>query len=66
MAPVPWSVTVVGIAEQGLEVDHPLNGLLRHEQKMMKVKIVQKKYGFTRLFVPNCNVSIEIGSTLKQ
>jgi hypothetical protein len=65
MAPVPWSATVVGIAKQGLEVDSPLVGLLRHEQKMMDVKVVQKKYGFTKFLVQNCNVSMEIGSILK-
>jgi hypothetical protein len=58
MAPVPWSVTVTGIAKQGLEVHHPLIGSVRHEQKMMEVKIVQKKYGFTKFFIEKCNVSI--------
>lgn len=58
MAPVPWSSTVEGIARQGLEVDHPMIGLVRHEQKMMEVKIVQKKYGFTKLSVENCSVSM--------
>ncbi|KDR22172.1 Kinetochore-associated protein 1 [Zootermopsis nevadensis] len=56
MAPVPWSATVVGIAKQGLEVDNPSIGLLRHEQKMMDVKVVQKKYGFTKFLVQNCNL----------
>jgi hypothetical protein len=64
MAPVPWSSTVAGIAKQGLEVDHPLTELLRHEQKMMEVKIVQKKYGLTKFSVANCNVSMKIDSTL--
>jgi hypothetical protein len=58
MAPVPWSVAVVGIANQGLEVDNPLTALLRHEQKMMDVKVVQKKYGFTKVLVQNCSVSM--------
>ncbi|XP_023718978.1 kinetochore-associated protein 1 isoform X3 [Cryptotermes secundus] len=56
MAPVPWSSTVECIARQGLEVDHPMIGLVRHEQKMMEVKIVQKKYGFTKLSVENCSL----------
>jgi hypothetical protein len=58
MAPVPWSSTVEGIARHGMEVDHPLIELLRHEQKMVEVKIVQKKYGFTKLSVESCSVSM--------
>ena len=58
MAPVPWSATVAGIAKQGLEVHHPLIGSVRHEQKMMEVKIVQKKYGFTKFLIEKCSVSI--------
>jgi hypothetical protein len=58
MAPVPWSSTVAGIAKQGLEVSHPLVGSIRHEQKMMEVKILQKKYGFTKLLIEKCSVSI--------
>jgi len=58
MAPVPWSATVASIAKQGLEVHHPLTGSVRHEQKMMEVKIVQKKYGFTKFLIEKCSVSI--------
>lgn len=58
MAPVPWSATVAGIAKQGLEVHHTLIGSVRHEQKMMEVKIVQKKYGFTNFLIEKCSVSI--------
>jgi hypothetical protein len=58
MAPVPWSSTVESIARQGMEIDHPLTGSLRHEQKMMEVKIVQKKYGFTKFSMESCNVSM--------
>ncbi|XP_069700061.1 kinetochore-associated protein 1-like [Periplaneta americana] len=54
MAPVPWSSTVLGIAKQGLGVDHPLTEQIRHEHKIMEVKIVQKKYGLIRLPVQNC------------
>jgi len=60
MAPVPWSATVAGIAKQGLEVHHPLPGSIRHEQKMMEVKIVQKKYGFTKFLIEKCSVSITV------
>ncbi|XP_069700071.1 kinetochore-associated protein 1-like [Periplaneta americana] len=54
MAPVPWSSTVLSIAKQGLGVDHPLTEQIRHEHKIMEVKIVQKKYGLIRLPVQNC------------
>lgn len=60
MAPVPWSATVTGIAKQGLEDHHPLIGSVRHEQKMMEVKIVQKKYGLTKFLIEKCNVSIRL------
>ena len=49
---------MAGIAKQGLEVHHPLIGSIRHEQKMMEVKIVQKKYGFTKFLIEKCSVSI--------
>ncbi|PSN56350.1 hypothetical protein C0J52_03748 [Blattella germanica] len=37
-------------------LDHPLVKLIRHEYKMMEIKIVQKKYGLTKLSVENCNL----------
>nr|CAD7441128.1 unnamed protein product [Timema bartmani] len=60
-APVPWSVTMKALAQEGLKREHPLATNIADELVMEKVKLVQKKYGLKHGNVRTINYIIAQG-----
>ncbi|XP_067002138.2 kinetochore-associated protein 1 [Anabrus simplex] len=57
-APVPWSNTVTLLAEQGLQLNHPLVAEIRTQQHLIAAKIVFKKYNFDLRYLNSSSFKI--------
>ena len=55
-APVPWSNTVIDLAEASYVFDHPLVSEIRTESNGVAVKLILKKYGYAHVGL--CTVSL--------
>ena len=52
-APVPWSSTMISLAEQSYAYDHVLVSKIRTESNSIPVKLILKKYGFELVGINN-------------
>ncbi|XP_043286981.1 kinetochore-associated protein 1 isoform X2 [Venturia canescens] len=48
-SPVPWSPTIIALAEAASDFDHPLASKIRAERNRVTIKLILKKYGYAQI-----------------
>jgi len=52
-APVPWSSTIITLAETNSNFDHELSFEIKVEYDYVPIKVILKKYGYATIGVNN-------------